>query len=254
MRNVECLDTTPIFNVYPQGQVSGTTPYFYTRDHLGSIREMRSTGKKGAIVVRFDYGPYGRSTAVVSNTLPDFNFTGLYRHAASNVDLAVYRAYDPDLGRWLSRDPIGERSGVNLYRYVRNDPIHLSDSLGLIDFDLFAPGSPEYANTRLFYDDPQIYDIGAHGNPQRLYSAPEMHPYTPQDLYNAIKNDANFQKADTVKIWACKAGFGENSFAEQFAKVSGKTTIAGTGYLDFAEGPNSIGHFSLGGTWRTFRP
>jgi RHS repeat-associated protein len=91
---------------------------------------MRTTGKKGAIVARFDYDPYGRSTTVISNTLPDFNFTGLYRHSASNLDLAVYRAYDPDLGRWLSRDPIAEEGGLNLYRYVGNDPLNLIDPLG----------------------------------------------------------------------------------------------------------------------------
>src|SRR5437588_11458206 len=117
--------------VYPQGQVSGTSPYFYTRDHLGSIREMRSTGRKGAIVARFDYDPYGRSTAVISNTLPAFNFTGLYRHSASNLDLALYRAYDPDLGRWLSRDLIAEAGGLNLYGYAHNNSINLNDAEGL---------------------------------------------------------------------------------------------------------------------------
>jgi RHS repeat-associated protein len=116
--------------IYLQGQVTGTTPYFYTRDHLGSIREMRSTGKKGAVVARFDYDPYGRSTSVISSTVPDFNFTGLYRHAASNLDFAMFRAYDPDSGRWLNRDPISERGGVNLYGYVRNEPISGIDPLG----------------------------------------------------------------------------------------------------------------------------
>ncbi len=124
--------------VYPQGQVSGTTPYFYTRDHLGSIREMRSTGKKGAIVARFDYDPYGRSTAVISTTLPDFNFTGLYRHAASNLDFAVYRAYDPDLGRWLNRDPIGERGGTNAYNYAKSNVANAVDPNGLDVIILFA--------------------------------------------------------------------------------------------------------------------
>jgi RHS repeat-associated protein len=126
-------DAVTLF-VYPQGQVSGKTSYFYTRDHLGSIREMRSASGKGAIVARFDYDPYGRSTAVINNTLPDFNFTGLYRHSASNLDLAVYRAYDPDLGRWLSRDPIGEGGGINLYGYTANDPLRFVDPFGLFWF------------------------------------------------------------------------------------------------------------------------
>ncbi len=116
---------------YPQGQYSGTTPYYYTRDHLGSIREMLKSD--GTVVGRYDYDPYGRSITI-KNTVPDFTFTGLYRHAASNLDFAVYRAYDSDVGRWLSRDPLKHaeiREGVNLYAYVGNDPPNGVDPLGL---------------------------------------------------------------------------------------------------------------------------
>jgi hypothetical protein len=42
-----------------------------------------------------------------------------------------YRHYDPALGRWPSRDPIGEKGGVNLYAFVGNDPIYWWDRLGL---------------------------------------------------------------------------------------------------------------------------
>jgi uncharacterized protein RhaS with RHS repeats len=41
--------------------------------------------------------------------------------------------YDSTIGRWLSRDPIGEEGGLNLYRYVGNRPIHTVDPLGLTD-------------------------------------------------------------------------------------------------------------------------
>ena len=121
--------------VYPQGQYRGTTPYYYTRDHLGSIREMLKSDS--SVVGRYDYDPYGRSTTV-KNTVPDFNFTGLYRHSASNLDFAVYRAYDPDLGRWLSRDPIGERGGINIYRYAAAAPTSAVDRSGLDVIVVFA--------------------------------------------------------------------------------------------------------------------
>src|SRR5438045_8534655 len=62
------------------------------------------------------------SITILGTTPTDFNFTGLYRHSKSNVDLAVFGAYDPDLGRWLSRDPIGEPGGLNLYGYIANNP------------------------------------------------------------------------------------------------------------------------------------
>jgi len=43
-----------------------------------------------------------------------------------------YRYYDPVTGRWPSRDPIGERGGVNLYGFVGNDGIKKWDFIGLV--------------------------------------------------------------------------------------------------------------------------
>lgn len=124
---------------FPQGEqqiASGTaTVYYYTRDHLGSVREMCSSS--GAIVARYNYDPYGRAPAgqssnLVSGTnLATFQYTGAYFHQASGLSLTLYRAYDPNTGRWLSRDPIGIRGGINPYSYVENDPIVGIDPLGL---------------------------------------------------------------------------------------------------------------------------
>jgi RHS repeat-associated protein len=52
-----------------------------------------------------------------------------------NTDLVLYeyRPYSPSLGRWTSRDPIGEEGGPNLYGFVRNRPVSLLDFLGLQD-------------------------------------------------------------------------------------------------------------------------
>jgi RHS repeat-associated protein len=42
-----------------------------------------------------------------------------------------YRFYDPETGRWPSRDPIEERGGLNLYGFVGNDGVNWWDKLGL---------------------------------------------------------------------------------------------------------------------------
>ena len=39
--------------------------------------------------------------------------------------------YDPNIGRWVNRDPIGERGGIDLYRFVGNDPTDYVDEFGL---------------------------------------------------------------------------------------------------------------------------
>lgn len=46
-----------------------------------------------------------------------------------------YRYYSPELGRWPSRDPIGEEGGANRYSAVRNSLINDVDALGLVPVD-----------------------------------------------------------------------------------------------------------------------
>jgi len=48
-----------------------------------------------------------------------------------------YRFYDPNLQRWLNRDPLQEEGGVNLYCFVDNNPVNAFDPSGL--FKLCTP-------------------------------------------------------------------------------------------------------------------
>ena len=111
---------------------TGAAVYYYTKDHLGSIREL--TDAAGSLRARYDYDPFGNATKVSGDLSVNFDFTGHYRHTASNLYLAPYRAYDPTVGRWLSRDSLEDAEtseGPNLYSYVRNNPSGATDPLGL---------------------------------------------------------------------------------------------------------------------------
>src|SRR5262249_36028386 len=100
--------------------------YFFARDHLGSIREMSDAS--GAIRAEYTYDPYGQRTTVSEEVVSDFGFGGYYLHAGTGLHLALYRSYDAQLGRWLSRDPI---PAANAYAFVRNDPVNYVDPFGL---------------------------------------------------------------------------------------------------------------------------
>ena len=63
---------------------------------------------------------------------PRFGYAGMFRHEPTGLNLTLYRAYNPLTGRWLSRDPIGENGGLNVYGYVGNDPLGSVDPLGLL--------------------------------------------------------------------------------------------------------------------------
>jgi len=75
----------------------------------------RQTGKVERVVMKMKVKALFTLTAVV------FLFT-------ANIASAVY---DAELGRWLSRDPIEEEGGVNLYSYILGNPINGYDPLGL---------------------------------------------------------------------------------------------------------------------------
>jgi len=121
---------------YPQGVVleTGTNAgaYYYTRDHLGSVREL--TDNAGNVRARYTYDPYGRRTKISGDVDADFGFDGMFWSSEASLALTHFRAYDPNLGRWLSRDPLEFAEMTehpNLYVYARNDPLNLTDRSGL---------------------------------------------------------------------------------------------------------------------------
>ncbi|MDD4406128.1 MAG: RHS repeat-associated core domain-containing protein [Parabacteroides sp.] len=60
-----------------------------------------------------------------------FQFSTKYTDSETDLVYYGYRYYSPALGRWLSRDPIEEQGGLNLYAFVNNDPVNKVDIGGL---------------------------------------------------------------------------------------------------------------------------
>ena len=135
---------------FSQGFTSAAGTFFYTRDQLGSIREV--VDSLGTIRARYSYDPFGRRTKISGDIDADFGFSGHFYHVTSKLVLTYARAYDPNLGRWISRDPSGESSGINLYAYVHNNPLRFTDALGL---DI-SPYSPDQAGWGGQYGDMAI--------------------------------------------------------------------------------------------------
>jgi RHS repeat-associated protein len=99
-------------------------------------------------VVRADYrySTYGERTKVGGDLDSDWGYAGLFHHGPSGLDLATYRTYDSKMGRWISRDPLGEGVDYNLYRYCGNNPINCVDPLGntALNVNILAPTEGAY--------------------------------------------------------------------------------------------------------------
>ena len=108
--------------------------YFYHTDANKNVTEL--TGSEGAVVAHYEYSPFGMVTKLSGDyaaTNP-FRFSSEYHDSETGLIYYNYRYYDPQLGRWLSRDPVEEKGGENLYGIVKNDPNNYWDKNGLLSF------------------------------------------------------------------------------------------------------------------------
>lgn len=95
------------------------------------------------VTATYDYGPFGdllTADGPAANANP-FRFSTKYTDLETGLLYYGYRFYNPNTGRWLNRDPLGEAGGLNLYRACNNDLVGGIDELGLYEADgHFYPG------------------------------------------------------------------------------------------------------------------
>ncbi len=106
-----------------------------------TLREIKTTtyiwddwNTNGEVVAHYDYSPFGEPL-VASGPL-----AASFPHRFSTKPWCAYtvqveyqkRNYRPDIGRWMSRDPIGERGGINQLSFANNNSGASFDRLGLL--------------------------------------------------------------------------------------------------------------------------
>jgi RHS repeat-associated protein len=115
----------------PEAVIKGDLEYLLVTDHLGSVRAVIDA-EQGNVVQAIDYDALGRTTMNTAPGWQPFGFAGGLHEPASGLIRFRARAYDPFIGRFLSRDPLGFAGGqVNLYQYALGDPVNNVDPTGL---------------------------------------------------------------------------------------------------------------------------
>ncbi|MCP3941583.1 MAG: RHS repeat-associated core domain-containing protein, partial [Desulfobacteraceae bacterium] len=92
----------------------------------------------GSIVARYEYDPFGNVTfkdgPEADNNV--FQLSTKFFDVETELYYYGYRYYSPALGRWLSKDSLEEKGGINLYLYCQNNSILYIDSLGRLAGDI----------------------------------------------------------------------------------------------------------------------
>ena len=106
---------------------------YYWGDHLGSTRVV--TDDSGNVCYDADYYPFQGERAYVTTCAPAYRFAGMKFDQESSDYYTLNRYYPPNLGRWLTPDPlagdISNPQSLNRYAYVTNNPTNFIDPLGL---------------------------------------------------------------------------------------------------------------------------
>ena len=116
--------TDPLF------MTEGGEYYFYQNDHLGTPQKMTSV--TGAVVWSAVYDSFGLATVDPGSTVVNpLRFAGQHYDEETGLHYNWNRFYSPELGRYITADPIGFNGGINLYSYVKANPVIAVDPRGL---------------------------------------------------------------------------------------------------------------------------
>lgn len=105
---------------------------YYHSDGVGNITALMDGN--GDVVGRYLYNPFGKLVGKWGALAGEnaMQFSSMPEHRGLSLYFA--RPYDVNLQRWLTRDPIGELGGINLYGFVGNHPLNAIDPLGFASY------------------------------------------------------------------------------------------------------------------------
>ena len=132
--------------------------YAYTLDANKNVSDL--TDAQGNIVAHYEYSPFGTHVATGSYTGNPFRFSSEVFDSETGLIYYNYRYYNPNLGRWINRDPIEEQGGWNLYTIVQNCTVNIVDALGFFGDGQRKAGKGDQLSIQVkFFDGNSIITI-----------------------------------------------------------------------------------------------
>ncbi|SMC29648.1 RHS repeat-associated core domain-containing protein, partial [Andreprevotia lacus DSM 23236] len=135
-------DQDPLWQDPPEAKAFEQLHYYHC-DHLGTPQEL--SDQHGNLAWQASYKAWGEAKEVISDAAKKagihnpFRFQGQYYDHETGLHYNRHRYYDPVIGRFVSKDPIGLAGGLNIYQYAPN-AVQWVDPLGLTGMNATISG------------------------------------------------------------------------------------------------------------------
>ena len=127
----------------------GNHHFYYHSDANGNVTALINQSTN--LVAQYRYDPFGNLVAQTGPLAEGnlYRFSSKEFHQASGLYYYGYRFYDPNLQRWVNRDPSGSKDGPNLHAFCHNGAVNAFDTDGQLSF----PGYDLAANIWLAFQE-----------------------------------------------------------------------------------------------------
>ena len=103
---------------------------FFHYDSRGNVIEL--SDEAGVSQASYSYDTYGNEVSRSNGEDNPYRFSTKEYSALTGLVYFGARYYDPEAGRFLTRDPLGFTGGINQYLYCASDPVNFNDPYGLL--------------------------------------------------------------------------------------------------------------------------
>ena len=172
----------------------------YEYHHVNALgSNIVSTDDNQNVLVRYEYDVFGAIRSETGTSDNTRKFTGKEFDADSNLYYYGARYYDPYIGRFTQRDPIGD--GVNWYAYTYNNPLKYTDPTGLRSLT-----PTEKAKAKDFFEgiDVNLDRVRIHKHPNENY-ATTLYNHIFYDETNGSISESTLIH-ELVHVWQWKHG------------------------------------------------